>query len=101
MKAFSKTLLVNIFCIILFLVGAYFVLRFISATIANDERTKKIQILESEIKTLKWQNFRCEEQVDEIEITNASCSATLQACLGSCVESQLLDVVQEAVRIKR
>jgi hypothetical protein len=70
------------------------VLRFISATIANDERTKKIQILESEIKTLK-------EHSTELEQTTASCSATLQACLGSCAESQLLDVVKESIRIKR
>jgi len=34
-------------------------------------------------------------------IIKDGCSATLQACLGSCVESQLLDVVKESIRIKR
>jgi hypothetical protein len=63
-------------------------------TVESDEKLKKIQILESEIKTLK-------EHSTELEQTNASCSATLQACLGSCVESQLLDVVKESIRIKR
>ena len=63
-------------------------------SIKSDEKLKKIQILESEIKTLK-------EHSVELEKSTASCSATLQACLGSCVESQLLDVVQESIRIKR
>jgi hypothetical protein len=63
-------------------------------TIKVDEKLKKIQILESEIKTLK-------EHATELEKTTASCSATLQACLGSCVESQLIDVVKESIRIKR
>ena len=63
-------------------------------SIKGDENLRKIQKLESEIKTLK-------ERAVELESTNASCSATLQACLGSCVESQLLDVVKESIRIKR
>jgi hypothetical protein len=63
-------------------------------TINGDEKLKKIQILESEIKTLK-------EHVTEVELINANCSATLQACIGSCVESQLIDVVKESIRIKR
>jgi len=63
-------------------------------TIKGDEKLKKIQTLEAEIKALK-------AHVTEIETTNKSCSATLQACLGSCVESQLLDTVQGAIRIKR
>jgi Tfp pilus assembly protein PilN len=62
--------------------------------IKGDEKLKQIQILESEIKTLK-------AHVTEIESSNASCSATLQACIGSCVESELFDVIQEAIRIKR
>jgi len=62
--------------------------------IKGDEKLKQIQTLEAEIKALK-------EHIDEIEIVNKSCSATLQACLGSCVESQLLDTVKESIRIKR
>ena len=57
-------------------------------------KTTQIQTLEAEIKALK-------AHVTEIETTNKSCSATLQACLGSCVESQLLDTVKGAIRIKR
>ena len=62
--------------------------------IKGDEKARKIQTLEAEIKTLK-------EHIDEIETVNKSCSATLQACLDSCVESQLLDTVKESIRIKR
>lgn len=76
------------------LMVAVLVLMATAFIIRSDERTKKIQILESEIKTLK-------EHSTELEKTNASCSATLQACLGSCVESQILDVVKESIRIKR
>jgi hypothetical protein len=57
-------------------------------------KVEQIQTLEAEIKALK-------AHVTEIETTNASCSATLQACLGSCIESQLLDTVKESIRIKR
>lgn len=63
-------------------------------TIKGDEKTKKIQILEAKVKIFT-------ERTTELEKTNASCSATLQACLGSCVESQLLDTVKESIRIKR
>jgi hypothetical protein len=63
-------------------------------TIKGDEKLKKIQTLEAEIKALK-------AHITEIETTNKACSATLQACLGSCVESQLLDTVKESIRIKR
>jgi hypothetical protein len=62
--------------------------------IKGDEKIRKIQTLEAEIKSLK-------AHVTEIETVNKSCSATLQACLGSCVESQLLDTVKESIRIKR
>lgn len=73
---------------------AALVLITVAFTINGDKKLKKIQILESEIKTLK-------EHVTEIEKSNKSCSDTLQMCLGSCVESQLLDVVRESIRIKR
>lgn len=63
-------------------------------TIRSDEKLKQIQTLESEIRALK-------AHVTEIETVNKSCSATLQACLGSCIESQLLDTVKESIRIKR
>jgi len=63
-------------------------------TIKSDEKLKQIQTLEAEIKALK-------AHVTEIETTNKACSSTLQACLGSCVESQLLDTVKESIRIKR
>jgi len=76
------------------LMVAVLVLMATAFIVKDDERLKKIRILESEIKTLK-------EHSTELEKTNASCSATLQACLGSCVESQLLDVVKESIRIKR
>lgn len=81
---------------VIFYVSAVIALVFMATAsiIKDDGRTKKIEILESEIKTLK-------EHSTELEKTNASCSATLQACLGSCVESQLLDVVKESIRIKR
>jgi hypothetical protein len=91
MKAFS-----NARVAVIFYVSAVIALVFMATAsiIKDDGRTKKIQILESEIKTLK-------EHSTELEKTNASCSATLQACLGSCVESQLIDVVKESIRIKR
>jgi len=62
--------------------------------IKGDEKLRKIQTLEAEIKALK-------EHITEIETVNKSCTATLQACLGSCVEPQLRDIAKEAIRIKR
>lgn len=88
---FSNGRMVAIFYMLA--VAALMFLTMVSA-IKGDEKLKKIQTLEAEIKTLK-------EHITEIEIVNKSCSATLQACLGSCVESQLLDTVKESIRIKR
>lgn len=70
-------------------------------TIQREENLGTIRAREAEIKSLKEKLAKVEQAQAACSASVTDCSATLQACIGSCVESELQEVVQEAIRIKR
>ena len=82
-------------------IAAFYMLSFCTLVIITavfsfkgDEKIKEIQKLESEIRTVK-------ERAAEIENAYKACTSTLQSCLSSCENSDLLEIVEESLRIKR